>query len=69
MDGVQVKSEPVCEPISGRNQSMDSSVQEEPQDEDDPIVKEIDVYLSRRLSNNIFVLQVNCVFDLFFEFP
>jgi hypothetical protein len=30
-------------------------------DENDPVVNEIDVYLSRTLSNNIYVLQVNII--------
>lgn len=40
--------------------SLNESIQmsQETEHDDDPIIKEIDVYLSKTLSNNIFILQV-----------
>lgn len=36
-------------------------------DENDPVVNEIDVYLSRSLSNNVYVLQVKICSFIFFK--
>jgi hypothetical protein len=36
-------------------------------DENDPVVNEIDVYLSRSLSNNVYVLQVKICLFIFFK--
>ena len=50
--------------IRNNNCIMDFSMNEsdclkETDDDLDPVVKEIDVYLAKSLSNNIYVLQVN----------
>ena len=50
--------------IRNNNCIMDVSMNEsdclkETDDDLDPVVKEIDVYLAKSLSNNIYVLQVN----------
>jgi hypothetical protein len=63
MIDLKVKKEPeqtVETNLTEANQST-TSVEEmyyEGDDEDGPVVKELDVYLSRSLANNVYILQV-----------
>ena len=58
-ENIQVKSEPCVESNSFSNLVDTNSARvEEPDNDHDPVVKELDVYLARTLANNIFVLQV-----------
>ena len=57
---MNVKREPdyiMSEAIDPTAHSHNSSVEED-ENSDDPVVKELDIYLSRSLANKIYILQV-----------
>ncbi len=60
MVDLNIKNEPLQLTEENQNTSNQGnlSVEEMYHDEDDPVVKELDVYLSRSLADNIYILQV-----------
>jgi hypothetical protein len=67
-DDIDMKLEPIIktendEILKETQSEMDNKIEEdeneeECDDDNDPIEKEIDVYISKSLANNIYVLQV-----------
>ena len=49
--------------MSSEEDKLDDVHMKEEEDEEDEVVKEIDVYLAKSLANNIYVLQVQITIE------